>query len=276
LHNNPVSCNDNIFDMNTKRTIVIKIGGSTLESNDTTLSDIVSLQDSGNEIVVVHGGGPLISDWMKRQGLLPRFIKGLRVTDSASLEIAVAVLAGLINKQLVSTIASLGGRAIGLSGVDGNMLQGQISNPDLGFVGRITKVDPNPILGILQAGYIPMIAPVAIAETEQAGSFLLNINGDIAAGHLAWALKADELIFLTDVAGVLDSSGRLISRLTAREARGLITAGIAHGGMIPKLESCIVAIERVPKARILDGRHPGTLIKALNNDTLGTQIIGKY
>ena len=262
--------------MNSKRTIVIKIGGSTLGSNDTTLHDIVSLQNSGDEIVVVHGGGPSISAWMKRQGLLPRFIKGLRVTDSASLEIAVAVLAGLINKQLVSTIASLGGRAIGLSGVDGNMLQGQINNPDLGFVGEVTNVDPKPLLDILQAGYIPVIAPVAIAETSETDSFLLNLNGDIAAGHLAWALKADELIFLTDVSGVLDSSRRPIPRLTAREARGLINAGVADGGMIPKLESCLVAIKRVPRARILDGRHPGALIKALNNDTLGTQIIETY
>ena len=258
--------------MNSKQTIVIKIGGSTLGSNDTTLSDIVSLQDSGNEIVIVHGGGPSISDWMKKQGLLPRFIKGLRVTDSASLEIAVAVLAGLINKQLVSNITLLGGRAIGLSGVDGNMLQGQISNPELGFVGDITKVNPKPVLDILQAGYIPLIAPVAIHETAEIGSSLLNINGDIAAGQLAWALNADELIFLTDVPGVLDSSRRPIVRLTAREARGLITAGVANGGMIPKLESSIVAIERVSKARILDGRQPGALIKALNNDTLGTQI----
>lgn len=258
--------------MNSKQTIVIKIGGSTLGSNDTTLSDIVSLQDSGNEIVIVHGGGPSISDWMKKQGLLPRFIKGLRVTDSASLEIAVAVLAGLINKQLVSNITLLGGRAIGLSGVDGNMLQGQISNPELGFVGDITKVNPKPVLDILQAGYIPLIAPVAIHETAEIGSSLLNINGDIAAGQLAWALNADELIFLTDVPGVLDSSRRPIVRLTSREARGLITAGVANGGMIPKLESSIVAIERVSKARILDGRQPGALIKALNNDTLGTQI----
>ena len=258
--------------MNSKQTIVIKIGGSTLGSNDTTLSDIVSLQDSGNEIVIVHGGGPSISDWMKKQGLLPRFIKGLRVTDSASLEIAVAVLAGLINKQLVSNITLLGGRAIGLSGVDGNMLQGQISNPELGFVGDITKVNPKPVLDILQAGYIPLIAPVAIHKTAEIGSSLLNINGDIAAGQIAWALNADELIFLTDVPGVLDSSRRPIVRLTSREARGLITTGVANGGMIPKLESSIVAIERVSKARILDGRQPGALIKALNNDPLGTQI----
>ena len=258
--------------MTSKQTIVIKIGGSTLGSNDTTLSDIVSLQDSGNNIVIVHGGGPSISDWMKKQGLLPRFIKGLRVTDAASLEIAVAVLAGLINKQLVANITSLGGRAIGLSGVDGNMLQGQINNPDLGFVGEITKVDPKPVLDILKAGYIPLIAPVALPVAPKIGSSLLNINGDVAAGHLARELSADELIFLTDVPGVLDSSRRPLARLTARQAQGLITGGVANGGMIPKLESSIVAIERVSKARILDGRQPGALIKALNNDTLGTQI----
>ena len=246
--------------------IVVKIGGSTLGDSDTSFEDIVALQREGHIPVVVHGGGPVIDQWMQKQGLVPRFIKGLRVTDAPSLEIVVAVLAGLINKQLVATISALGGKVVGLSGADGAILQARIADPDLGLVGEIVSVDPGPVLDILNAGYIPLLAPVGLdsGNSGQDRGKLLNINGDTVAGHLAWALDADKLVFLTDVDGVLDSSRRLISRMTVREARGLIASGTADGGMIPKLEACIKALERVTVARIVNGRSAHALLNAVD------------
>ena len=258
--------------------IVVKIGGSTLGSSDTSLQDLVTLQGRGCVPVVVHGGGPAITQWMKRQGLAPRFVRGLRVTDGPSLEIVVAVLTGLINKQLVAAITALGGRVVGLSGVDGAILQARIADEELGFVGEVVHVNPEPIVELVKAGYIPLLAPVGVhlnagsPTGSQDGCSILNINGDTAAGSLAWAMEADKLVILTDVAGVLDSSRRLISRLTTREARSLIAAGTVEGGMIPKLEACIKALDRVPMACIVDGRSPGALLHAIDGDGGGTWL----
>lgn len=254
--------------------IVIKIGGSTLGASDTSLQDLVDLQRQGRVPVVVHGGGPVISQWMQRQGLVPRFVRGLRVTDVPSLDIVVAVLAGLINKQLVARIAALGGRAMGVSGADGAILQARPADPELGLVGEIVGVNAGPVLELAKAGYIPLVAPIGICTDTGTEAPLLNINGDTAAGHLAWALNAERLVFLTDVEGVHDSSKRLIARLTSREARGLISSGAADGGMIPKLEACIKALERVPVTRIVDGRTPQALLHAINDDGGGTWLIG--
>ncbi len=258
------------------RPVVVKIGGSTLGVSDTSLHDLVTLQRQGCVPVVVHGGGPAISQWMQRQGLTPRFVRGLRVTDAPSLEIVVAVLAGLINKQLVAKVMALGGRAVGISGADGGVLQARPANPELGLVGEVVGVNPEPVLELMRAGYIPVVAPVGIHLPGEAENecTLLNINGDTAAGHLAWALNAEKLVFLTDVEGVLDSSKRLISRVTAREVRGLISSGTADGGMIPKLEACMKALERVPVARILDGRVPKALLDAINGQGGGTWLTG--
>ena len=257
-----------------KRPTVIKIGGSTLGHLDTTLEDLVALQRRGDLPVVVHGGGATISEWMQRQGIMPRFVRGLRVTDAASLEIVVAVLTGLINKQLVAAITALGGKAIGISGVDGVMLEAHVDNQELGFVGEVDKVNPEPVLDLVESGYMPMVAPVGVNPAPDPGgeSTMLNINGDTAAGHLARALEAAQLIFLTDVEGVLDSAGRLIPRLTTREAGGILESGIAYGGMIPKLEACILALESVPVARIVDGRSPGALLNAVEEGESGTRI----
>ena len=256
------------------RPIVVKIGGSTLGESDTSLRDVVTLQRQGRAPVVVHGGGPAISQWMQRQGLAPRFVRGLRVTDGPSLEIVVAVLSGLINKQLVAAITALGGKVVGLSGADGAILQARVADPELGFVGDVVCVNPEPVLELVKAAYIPLLAPVGVRLPSDSdnGCSLLNINGDTAAGHLAWAVGAEKLVFLTDVEGVLDSSRRLISRVTAREARGLIASGTAAGGMIPKLEACIKALERVPVARIVDGRSPGALLDAIGEDGGGTWL----
>ncbi len=256
--------------------IVVKIGGSTLGSHDTTLKDLVTLQNQGAKVVVVHGGGNVISQWMQRQGIPPRFVEGLRVTDAASLEIVVAVLSGLINKELVSSLQQMGGRAIGISGIDGGLLEGRIGNPDLGFVGEINQVNGELLQVILDGGYIPMIAPLARHcddGSENAGS-PLNVNGDTVAGELAHALQAERLVFLTDVEGILDGSNRLISRLDRRRANALFQSGVVRGGMIPKLAACLRALERAPVANVIDGRHPEALLDCLRGVSTGTTIVG--
>ena len=257
--------------------IVVKIGGSTLGSHDTSLRDLVTLQKEGVEMVVVHGGGNVISQWMQRQGITPRFVGGLRVTDAPSLEIVVAVLTGLINKELVSTLHQLGGRAIGISGIDGGLLEARIDNPDLGYVGKIDRVNDEPLQAILASGYIPIVAPVAVHcqdGSELAGT-PLNVNGDTVAGELAYALGAQRLIFLTDVEGIMDGSNRMVRRLDRRRANLLFLSGVVRGGMIPKLESCLRALERSPMANIVDGRQPGALLDCLQGRSTGTTIVGE-
>lgn len=259
------------------RPVVVKIGGSTLGSHDTTLEDVVTLHKQGTPIVVVHGGGKVITQWMERQGSVPRFVRGLRVTDPQSLEVVVAVLTGLVNKQLVASVLALGGRAIGLSGVDGALLEARVADPELGLVGQVVKVNPQPILDALKAGYIPVIAPVGLQcleDLSQAGG-ILNINGDTAAGEIAHALQARDLVFLTDVEGVMDSTGRVVPRLTRRQAQIFLRSGVAKGGMIPKLEACVRAVERVPTAEIIDGRKPRALLNLLAGEFTGTRVVGR-
>lgn len=243
---------------NSKKPTVIKIGGSTLGSGDTTLEDLVALQKRGLPLVVVHGGGKLISDWQSRLGLRASFVRGERVTDAASLEVVAAVLAGLVNKSLVSQVNGLGGRAIGLSGADCNIIEARVKRPELGLVGDINRINPAPLLSLLEAGYIPFLAPLGIQVEGNVS--LLNINGDIVAGELAHALNADRLIFLTDVPGVLNGSKDIVSHLSASQAREMIASGTATGGMIPKLEASLKALERVAVARIIDGRLPHALL----------------
>ncbi len=255
--------------------IVVKIGGSTLGSHDTSLKDLVTLQREGVDVVVVHGGGNVISQWMQRQGIPPRFVNGLRVTDAPSLEIVVAVLTGLINKELVSLLHHLGGRAIGISGIDGGLLEAHIANPDLGYVGEITRVNSAPLRAILDSGYIPMVAPLGMNcqdGSEHAGG-PLNINGDTVAGELAHALGSQRLIFLTDVEGIMDGSGRVIRRLDRHRANILFKSGVVRGGMIPKLSACLRALERLPVADIIDGRKPSALLDCVRGRATGTTIV---
>ena len=255
--------------------IVVKIGGSTLGNHDTSLRDLVQLQEEGQEVVVVHGGGNVISQWMQRQGLAPHFVGGLRVTDAPSLEIVVAVLTGLINKELVSLMHEFGGRSVGLSGIDGCMVEAKIGNPELGFVGEVTNVNSEPIKALLDNGYIPMIAPLGVHVrdgSENAGS-PLNINGDTVAGELAYAMEAEQLIFLTDVTGVMDGGGRVIRRLDRRRANILFNSGVIQGGMIPKLSACLRALERTPVANIIDGRQPNALLDCVRGNSSGTTIV---
>lgn len=254
--------------------IVIKIGGSTLGNHDTTLDDLVTLQKKSILPVVVHGGGNKITEWLKKMGVATRFVRGMRVTDAATLEVVVAVLAGLINKELVAAITAKGGKALGLSGIDGRLIQAKIENPELGYVGEVTKVNPEPIKAVLSAGYIPIIAPngFRVSKGDNDPVMLLNLNGDVVASEIAGALKAQRVIFLTDVSGVRDSKGKFVPRLTAAEAKAMIASGVISAGMIPKVEACLNALARVPSAQIIDGRMAGALLSAVKGDPIGTSI----
>ncbi|MBI2866625.1 MAG: acetylglutamate kinase [Chloroflexi bacterium] len=240
-------------------TIVIKIGGSTLGAEDTTLQDVVALQGQGWQPVVVHGGGPMISEWSQRLGITPRFEKGLRVTDEQTLQVVVALLAGWINKELVARLTALGGKALGLSGIDGGLLVARVKDPVLGYVGEVVQVKPQPVLLALEAGYVPVVAPMALSQGDTA---ILNVNGDTAAGELAIALKAQQLIFLTDVDWVRDGSGTVMPRLSASKARRLLAQGVIVGGMIPKVEAALRAASNGVSCWVVDGRRPHALAQA--------------
>ena len=246
-------------DRQAKPPIVVKIGGSTLGNNDTSLTDLAALQRQGRDVVVVHGGGPVISQWMQRQGIAPRFVNGLRVTDAESLDIVVAVLTGLVNKELVGLMHGLGAKVLGMSGIDAGILEARVANPELGYVGEITRVNPEPINAVLSGGYIPMLAPLAMQErdgSEHAGG-ALNINGDTVAGELAHALGAEHLIFLTDVPGVMDGNGRVMARLDRRRASLLLNSDVVRGGMIPKLEAGVRALEPALESEDTTGGRAG-------------------
>lgn len=255
-------------------TLVVKIGGSILSTQDTTLQDLVALQQQGTIPVVIHGGGQVISQWMEKQGTTPHFVNGLRVTDAHSMEIVAATLGGLVNKNLVASIQRLGGKALGMSGVDGGILQATILDTDLGYVGQIVQVDTTPIHQALAGGYIPVIAPVAIhvIDSSEHSGVLLNVNGDTAAGEIARELEAEFMVFLTDVDGVMDSNRRIISRLTASQGAGLIRSGTVAGGMVPKVEACLRALGKVRVAQILDGRNSRVLLDFVEGRPSGTRI----
>ncbi len=250
---------------------MIKLGGSTLGAHDTSLRDIAEAHNRGARIAIVHGGGAAVSDQLARSGIDPKFVRGLRVTDAATLDVVIDVLAGSVNKQLVAQLTALGVEAIGVSGADQSILRAERYDDELGFVGRITAVDPGRITAIISDGALPVIAPIAI---EPATGQLLNTNADTAAGELAAALRAVRLVFLTDVAGVLDAGKRVIERMNAVEARALIESGVAAGGMIPKLEAAMRAASAGCATRIVDGTAPGALAAVLAGEGGGTIITG--
>ncbi len=255
-------------------TIVIKLGGSTLGSHDTTLVDLVALQQKGVPAVVIHGGANVVTEWLRRLNISSKFVKGLRVTDAETLKVVVAILSGLVNKELVAAIQALGGRAVGLSGIDGHLLGASVKDPELGHVGDVTEVNPKALQAVLEAGFIPVVAPLSYQSPPEPGDhgFILNVNGDTAAGRLAAALGAEKLIFLTDVAGLLDGSKSLVSRLSRREAQAMLSSGVASGGMIPKIEACLAALPAVRETRIIDGRVPHALIREVEGGMEGTTI----
>ncbi|MDA0799434.1 MAG: acetylglutamate kinase [Chloroflexi bacterium] len=252
------------------QTILIKIGGSTLGAEDTSFADVAELQHAGARVVIVHGGGPETTSWMAKMGVRAEFVDGLRVTDEAGLGVATAVLAGLVNKRLVAQFAALGVRALGLSGVDGGMVRGRITKPELGFVAGTVDVDAGPLDALLVAGYVPVISPIGTAVDDAAQ--LLNINADTVAGAIAVAVGATHLVFLTDVDGILDAHGRLLKRIPLDTAEGLMTSGVVKGGMIPKLEACIQAGNAGISAHIVNGTKPQALVHCLDGTVPGTSV----
>jgi acetylglutamate kinase len=255
------------------KAILVKIGGATLGSHDTTLEDIVALQREGLPMVVVHGGGKLITEWLAKQSIPSHFIRGERVTDEATLDVVIAVLAGLVNKELVAAINKRGGRAVGISGVDGHLIQSEVGNPEMGRVGRVTRVDMTLLKALLDAGYVPVIAPIGLdIDANAVGTAALNINADLVAGEIAVAMGAQRLIFLTDVAGICDRQGNLIPGLSPAQAEELIASGVASGGMIPKVRSCLRALSGKATACIIDGRKPHALLQEVRGANVGTTM----
>ncbi|OGN97681.1 MAG: acetylglutamate kinase [Chloroflexi bacterium RBG_13_51_36] len=262
-----------------KRIVVVKIGGSTLGSHDTTLEDLVELQKQGKSLVAVHGGAKVSSEWLARLGIPTSFVNGLRVTDAETLKVVAAALGGLVNKELVVAIQALGGRAVGLSGCDGNLLWASVKSPEMGYVGEITAVDPSPLILLLKAGYMPVVAPISFGSVEGRVT-LLNVNGDTAAGEIAAALAAEKLIFLTDVDGIHDGSGQVVPRLNLAEAKDMVISGVASGGMIPKIEASLRALTTAKVVRIINGKVAGALrdditAKARQTESGGTTIVSE-
>ena len=250
-------------------TTVVKIGGSTLGSEDTTLQDLVAMQRAGERPVVVHGGGAMITDWLRRLEIPSQFIDGLRSTNADAINVVVGVLRGVVNTQLVGEIGALGGRAVGLCGVDSGLVTAERYDDRLGFVGRVTGVNTEVLLSLLDSGVIPVIAPIGLEAPSQP----LNINADTVAGEVARALRADSLVFLTDVEGLLDAQGVLVAELNQARAAGLRESGVLGGGMIPKVEACFRAAAAGVAASMADGTVPGMLRRVASGERVGTRIV---
>ena len=264
------------------KTLVIKYGGAAMEESglkEQFAKDVLLLRLVGIRPVIVHGGGPQIGALMKRLGKEPEFVAGMRVTDEETVEIVEMVLVGKINKEIVGLINHHGGRAVGLSGKDANLIRarkrlhrdagGELT--DIGLVGEVEKVDPEPIRLLEENGFIPVIAPVGVGSAGET----YNINADLVAGDVAAALAAEKLIHLTDVQGIAGQDGKLVSTLTKREAERLIKGGVIEGGMLPKVESALRALAGgAQKAHIIDGRVAhAILLEVLTKEGIGTEII---
>ena len=258
--------------------IVVKYGGNAMvsaELKQQVMEDIVLLHLIGVKVVLVHGGGPEITETLNKIGKESQFVDGLRVTDKETADVVQMVLAGKINKSLVNLIQINGGKAIGISGLDGHMIEAEVKDERLGFVGRITKVDVTPVLDVLEKGYIPVVSTVGC---DNEGN-VYNINADTAAAYMAGAMKAKRLISMTDIAGVLkdkDDPNSIIKCINTEEAQELFRTGVISGGMIPKVECCIEAIQKgVEKVIIMDGRIPHSiLIELLTDEGAGTMVTG--
>ena len=258
--------------------LVVKYGGNAMINDELSAlvtEDIVLLTLIGVKIVLVHGGGPEISETMEKFGKQPKFVDGLRVTDKETADIALMVLAGKINKTLVNLLQMSGGRAMGISGMDGRLIEARMKDERLGYVGEITKIDPKPIEDLLEKGYIPVVSTLGCDREGH----VYNINGDTAAARIAEALGAERMIMMTDIGGILedkDDPDSLIRALSVEEARKLEERGVVSGGMIPKVKCCVDAVEHgVKKVIILDGRLPhATLIEILTDEGAGTMVYG--
>ena len=260
------------------KVVVVKYGGNAMinqQLKEQVMEDIALLWLIGVKVVLVHGGGPEISELMSKLGKKPEFVDGLRVTDKETVDIVQMVLAGKVNKSLVTLLQMKGGHAVGLSGIDGGILDATMKDKQLGYVGEITKIRTQPVTDLLEKNYIPVIS--TIASDRQGNTF--NINGDTAAASIAGALKAECLIMMTDIAGLLrdkDDPSTLIPQVTISEAKKLFEEGIISGGMIPKVDCCIEAIEKgVKHVVMMDGRVPHSiLMELLTDEGAGTMVLG--
>ncbi|MDR1693368.1 MAG: acetylglutamate kinase [Oscillospiraceae bacterium] len=262
------------------KTVVVKYGGAAMEKaelREAIIDDIILLSLVGIRLVLVHGGGPEINSLLNRLEIRPRFIDGLRYTDAETMDVVQMVLSGKVNKTLVSQINRRGGKALGLSGQDGNLFAAKLLNEDYGLVGEVVATDPKPVIMALDNGYIPVISTVA-SGTDADTAY--NINADIAAAKLSVELEAEKLFLLTDVPGILrnpNDPATLIPEVTLSELRTLERDGTVSKGMIPKVDCCVNALENgVKRAVILDGRTPHSLlVEMLTDDGVGTQIVNR-
>jgi acetylglutamate kinase len=246
-------------------TVVLKIGGSVMEQT-ANVAAAVAVYELGLALVVVHGGGPLIGQWSERAGLETRFVRGLRVTDDATRDIALAVLAGLVNKQLVASLLARGVPAVGISGVDGYTLRAELEGPDLGLVGRVTMVDSALIEDLLATARVPVVAPAAIVGAGQ----IVNVNADAVAGALAASIDARLLAIVTDVPGVRAKDGHTIHQLDRAHALELIADGTIEGGMLPKVEACLTASAAGCQAAIVGPQDTDAIERILAGERAGT------
>ncbi|MBQ1892320.1 MAG: acetylglutamate kinase [Firmicutes bacterium] len=257
--------------------VVVKYGGNAMineQLRQQVMEDIVLLQLIGVKVVLVHGGGPEISELMDKLGKKAEFVDGLRVTDKETVDIVQMVLAGKVNKTLVNLLEVKGGRAVGLSGLDGRLIECEMKDERLGYVGSVTKINIAPVTDLLEKGYIPVISTIGCDKEGNT----YNINGDTAAAYIAGALGAKRLLMLTDIAGVMmdkDDPNSLIRELSVVQAKELFDKGVISGGMIPKVDCCITALKRgVRKAIIMDGRVPHSiLMELLTDEGAGTMFV---
>ena len=258
--------------------VVIKYGGNAMineQLKQQVMEDIVLLWLIGVKVVLVHGGGPEINELMDKLGKKPQFVDGLRVTDKETVDIVQMVLAGKVNKTLVNLLEMKGGKAMGISGMDGRLIESKIKNEKLGYVGEITKVNITPIVDLLEKGYIPVVSTIGCDKEGNA----YNINGDTAAAFIAGAMGADRLIMMTDIAGILhdkDDPSTLIPHVTLSDIKQLKSEGVISGGMIPKVDCCVKAIDKgVKNVVIMDGRvSHSILMELLTDEGAGTMVMG--
>jgi acetylglutamate kinase len=260
------------------KTLVIKYGGAAMTEEGLKArfaEDVVLMKYLGINPVIVHGGGPQISELMKRLGKEPKFVKGVRVTDAETMEIVEMVLGGTINKEIVALINRHGGRAVGLTGKDGGLILARRlkgAGSDFGRVGEVRSVDPQVLETLDRGRFIPVISPVGADEEGRS----YNINADLVAGAVASALRAEKLLVLTDVKGILDADGALLSTLSKKEVQKLIRKGVINKGMLPKVQACLAALEGgTAKTHIIDGRVPhALLLEVFTDQGVGTEIVG--
>ena len=254
--------------------VVVKFGGNAM-GDDAAMAefarDIVLMKQVGVHPVVVHGGGPMINEMLSKLGIKSEFVRGKRVTDKATVEVVEMILSGLVNKRIVQAIMDAGGRAVGISGKDDDLMVCEADDPELGYVGRPVEMNVQVLRDLYMAGIIPVIAPVG---TGMQDNETFNVNGDTAAGAIAGALQADRLLLLTDVPGVKDAEGRVMTQITPEEIRRMTAEGVISGGMIPKTETALMAIEQGTRAvTILDGKVPNACLLDLFTDQgMGSQI----